>query len=151
MRGGNIYYRLLLARQLNYAINFGDGLVSVWSPGHQQGGIASHQGDRQPLEQLLGGLVQATAAPILFTCSKATLWNPPGVSIAMGRKALPWSGAASCTLRLNAFFNAAPDSLAAASTLDCARGPDTITSSAPKNLRYVYLSGSCFVFLHVPF
>ena len=76
----------------------------------------------------------ATAAPILFTCSAATLWKPPRVSMAMGRKAIPWSWqacAAPCTFRLKAFSKAAPDSAAAACTFDCARGPVTVTSRAP--------------------
>ena len=58
-----------MGRQLNYAINFGDSHVSVWSPGPQQGGIASHQGDRQPLEQLLGGHVLLDALVAGYGCS----------------------------------------------------------------------------------
>ena len=51
------------------------------------------------------------AAPILV-CSTATLWKPPRVSRAKGRKEIPWSWqawAAPSTLRLKAFSSAKCD------------------------------------------
>ena len=50
-------------------MDFRESQVCVWSPGHQQGGIASHQGDRQPLEQLLGGHVLLDALVAGNGCS----------------------------------------------------------------------------------
>ena len=74
------------------------------------------------------------AAPILFVCSTATLWKPPRVSTATGRKEIPcsWQAwAAPSTLRLKAFSRAPPAAAEADATFDWARGPVTVTSMAP--------------------
>ena len=60
------------------------------------------------------------AAPILFVCSTATLWKPPRVSTAKGRKEIPcsWQAwAAPSTLRLKAFSRAPPAAAAAEADL----------------------------------
>ena len=75
---------------------------------------------------------RATASPIRSAGSKATLWNPPRVSMAKERKAIPWSlvWAAPCTLRLNAFSEAPPDSAFQHLIGQESGGPETVTSRA---------------------
>ena len=83
------------------------------------------------------------AAPILFVCSTATLWKPPSVSTAKGRKEIPcsWQAwAAPSTFRLKAFSRAPPASAAADDTFDWARGPVTVTSMAVASMEKIVKS-----------